>query len=103
MGLLGMTKYNKNFYRAQVDGSLSSARRYVGILNDIVKIESVVDLGCGTGSWLKAFEEGGARRLVGIEGEWGNKENLISEKIEFATKNLNSAACSKKNLIALYL
>jgi len=39
-------------------------------------INSVVDFGCGIGTWLKAFQNCGVNELLGLDGEWCNKELL---------------------------
>jgi ubiquinone/menaquinone biosynthesis C-methylase UbiE len=55
--------YGDGFYRKQMSTSLVSARRYASILNAVFQPQSVVDLGCGRGTWLRAFKEIGAKRL----------------------------------------
>jgi SAM-dependent methyltransferase len=47
-----------------------SPRTILPLLQQLVPFESVVDLGCGTGTWLAAFEAAGIRDVLGVEGEW---------------------------------
>jgi ribosomal protein L11 methylase PrmA len=49
----------------------------------------VVDLGCGRGTWLKAFKEIGATKLVGFDDEWNMQENMIDRPINFKPCELN--------------
>jgi len=44
---------------------------------------SVLDFGCGNGSWLRAFQEKGVEILRGLDGPWNNGEMLLSAGIEF--------------------
>jgi hypothetical protein len=71
--------YGADFYKGLIEGSLRSARVFVQLLMSVVSVESVVDLGCGRGAWLKAFKERGVRRLVGIDGHWNDQSNMIAD------------------------
>jgi len=73
--------YDKNFYDAQSDFSLKSARTVTPIIFDILKPKSVVDFGCGVGTWLIAFEELGVADYLGIDGNYVSEDSLqISPK-----------------------
>ncbi len=52
--------YNKTFYDNQEKGSLNSAKIIVPIVMDIVKPKSVIDVGCGVGTWLSVFKQLGS-------------------------------------------
>ena len=73
--------YDQNFYNSQIDDSLKSAKEYVRYLSDLFNFKSVIDFGCGRGTWLKGFEEVGVNKLVGLDGSWNNQENMLSQKI----------------------
>ena len=64
----------------------------VPIVLDVIpfKIRSVVDFGCGLGTWLRAFKEHGVDRILGLDGEWCNKELLFKNigKSEFLNVDL---------------
>jgi len=81
--------YNQKFYNRQIDGSLKSAKEYIKYLSDLFNFKSVIDFGCGRGTWLKGFEEIGVDKLVGLDGSWNNQENMLSQKIIFKQTNLN--------------
>lgn len=88
-----MTKekiYSDDFYKGQIDDSLKSARLYASHLTNLIDINSVVDFGCGRGAWLKAFHELGASDLVGYDGSWNTKEQMLIEEIKFTPADLNS-------------
>ncbi|WP_342779074.1 class I SAM-dependent methyltransferase [Cereibacter sediminicola] len=50
---------------------------------------SVVDLGCGRGTWLKAFRETGAKRTLGLDGAWNTPGNMVDPAIDFRAVDLN--------------
>lgn len=65
-----MTKYDRKFYTARDSKTSHAARTILKIIFDERDIKSVVDFGCGVGTWLKVAEEYGADHTVGIEGGW---------------------------------
>ena len=65
-----MDRYDHGFYDDLRNTALPSARRIVPMLRDLVQIDSVVDVGCGDGSWLSVFRENGVARILGLDGEW---------------------------------
>jgi SAM-dependent methyltransferase len=60
--------YGPAFFGAQRGGSRRSARRIVPLVIDLVRPRHVVDVGCGTGSWLVAFREHGVEDIWGVDG-----------------------------------
>lgn len=83
------TRYDDAFYKSQMDGSLRSAVRYVDFLSTLYRPSSVVDVGCGRGTWLKAFKDSGAQRVVGYDGAWNDKANMVDPSIDFHSVDLN--------------
>lgn len=81
--------YDTEFYKGQMAGSVRSAFKYVDLLAPLFQPASVVDMGCGRGTWLKAFKERGATRLVGYDGSWNNQANMVDSTIEFRSADLN--------------
>jgi len=63
-----MTVYDCNFYRNQMLGSYRSARVVVPVLQELIPISSVCDVGCGVGTWLSVFRERGVSDILGIDG-----------------------------------
>lgn len=49
--------YGSAFYDAQVTDSLNSAWGVLPLVAEHVKAQSVCDVGCGTGSWLKVWQD----------------------------------------------
>lgn len=63
-------------YEKQRDGSLASARVVVPLLLEAFPARSVVDIGCGVGTWLKAFQENGVDDIMGYDGYYVGRDNL---------------------------
>jgi SAM-dependent methyltransferase len=40
-------------------------------------VNSVVDFGCGLGTWLRAFKENGIPEILGLDGKWCNTQLLF--------------------------
>ncbi len=65
-----------------------SARRIVPIVNGLVHPASVLDVGCGTGSWLAVFQGAGVRDILGIDGPWIDREALEIPADRFIVRDL---------------
>ena len=70
----GHKLYQSDFYENRRASTLHSATTILGILNDLTEIDSAVDFGCGTGTWLSVAKENGASIVQGVEGEWLDKD-----------------------------
>ena len=81
--------YGDSFYKGQIDASYISALKYADLLSPLLNPNSVVDVGCGRGAWLKAFKEKGASKLVGYDGSWNKQDNMIDQSIAFHAVDLN--------------
>lgn len=82
--------YGQEFFAQQVDGSLRSARLYLGHLFARWVPSSVVDIGCGRGAWLAVCAEQGVKRLVGIDGAWISQDMMLDPTIEFRPADLQA-------------
>jgi SAM-dependent methyltransferase len=71
-----LTSYGEAFFVGQKDLSYQSARQVVPIVQEFVPIRSVCDVGCGVGTWLRAFREAGVKDVVGLDGHYVDK-NLL--------------------------
>ena len=76
-------RYDSWFYQRRTNDSFRSAKAVLGILYKFYKPLSVVDIGCGLGSWLAAAESLGSRKLKGYDGGWVAKNKFLSKNIDF--------------------
>src|SRR5947199_5521543 len=62
------------------DNNPDSAKEIVPILFSLFNPKSVIDVGCGTGIFLKCFKDVGVKEIFGIDGKWVDK-NLLFQNI----------------------
>ena len=86
-----MTDYPKQFYDDLKDTASPSAKRIVPLVRALMKVASVIDVGCGTGAWLSAFAADGVRDVFGLEGDWVGQEQLLIEPGKFQRCDLTKA------------
>jgi SAM-dependent methyltransferase len=60
--------YTSGFYAGIVPGARRSADVVVPLLLELVRPRSVIDVGCGIGTWLAAFRRLGVDDLLGVDG-----------------------------------
>jgi SAM-dependent methyltransferase len=83
------THYDSDFYDGQQAGSYSSACEIIPILINLIKPKSVLDIGCGIGTWLSAFKENNVTDVYGIDGDYVDKAMLKIEPEHFMAYDLN--------------
>lgn len=76
--------YDENSYSSR------SAEQIVPILLEIFNPSSVLDVGCGNGSWLRTFKENGINDCLGIDGVHIKKETLEIPFENFRAINLEN-------------
>ncbi len=59
--------YNADFYKTQRDDSLRSAEIIVPLILNVFPVKSVVDIGCGVGTWLSVFRAYGVGSIRGFD------------------------------------
>lgn len=83
-----MFVYSEEFYAGQSGGSVRSARQIVPYVVSLVEPRSVVDVGCGVGTWLSVFREQGVETLLGIDGDYVPREKLYIPADRFLPRDL---------------
>jgi SAM-dependent methyltransferase len=70
-------KYTNDFFKELESNSYKSAKLVLPFVNDILHPKSIIDIGCGTGEWLKVWNEDfKIEDIKGVEGPYINL-NLI--------------------------
>jgi SAM-dependent methyltransferase len=82
--------YSSDFYSGQSGSSFESAMRVLPIVLDVVRPRSVIDVGCGVGTWLAAALQLGVERAIGFEGSWVSREDLKDSRIELVNHDLET-------------
>lgn len=78
-----MTAYNKDFYNSYRAASHLSALIYLDEVFKIVKPNSMLDIGCGVGTWLRAAKELGVKEICGIDGDYVKRDHLEIDPAQF--------------------
>jgi SAM-dependent methyltransferase len=90
--------YDRDFYRSIESGSERAARRVLPLLLDLVEPRSVVDLGCGDGSWLSVCRELGVDDVRGLDGPWVDPAGLKIPADRFQAVDLTGPGTSFADL-----
>jgi SAM-dependent methyltransferase len=83
-------KYSRGFFKDQQGESASSAQVVVPLIQEYIAAKSVVDVGCGIGTWLVEFQKRGVSDILGIDGEWVSAEQRKIPKEAFQAADLRS-------------
>jgi SAM-dependent methyltransferase len=82
------TAYSEAFFAQQRDVSRRSASVVVPMVLDLVGPRSVVDVGCGVGTWLSVVVENGISDVLGLDGEYVNRDRLLIPADRFLARDL---------------
>jgi SAM-dependent methyltransferase len=85
---MGMVHYTDEFYRGRNAGAARSASVLARQLVELTSAHSVVDIGCGTGTWLREFKALGVTRILGLDGPWVTPDLLQISSSEFRSIDL---------------
>jgi SAM-dependent methyltransferase len=80
--------YPGRFFDLHRDGSQRSAREVIPVVRQFVQPDSVVDVGCGIGTWLSEFKNAGITDCLGIDGGYVDREQLLIEPERFQAHDL---------------
>jgi SAM-dependent methyltransferase len=81
--------YKEKSYKSRDPETRYSAEAIVPLVLTAVQASSVIDVGCGVGTWLSVFQEHGVKDVLGIEGRWVPKEHLVIPEDLFMNHDLN--------------
>lgn len=86
-----MAFYSERFYAGIGPGSRSSAQVVLPIVFGLLAPSRVADIGCGSGTWLAACRELGARRILGVDGDWVSGSVLQIPAEDFRAADLRQS------------
>ena len=82
--------YQDNFFGFHSDDSFNSAKEVIPVVLQFIKPASVIDIGCGAGNWLYVWKQLGVTDLLGVDGSYVKAEDLIIDKNNFVSANLDN-------------
>ena len=65
-----MHRYGSDFQTMAAVGSAAAARRIVALVQTVLPVSSVLDVGCARGTWLRIWSEAGCENVVGVDGPY---------------------------------
>ncbi len=81
-------RYDSTFMAYTAAGSRRSADLIVRLLLNEIPIKSVLDVGCATGTWLRAWSEAGVSNIHGIDGDYVDTSQLEIARQHFTPADL---------------
>lgn len=84
----GNTKYTTSYYHQHLSGSANSAHMMLQTLFKYFKPASVLDVGCGHGTWLQAVSESGITDFLGLDGHYVDQDALLIDQSKFQSVDL---------------
>lgn len=88
---MSLYQYGNDFFAYQQFGSLASARTVVPIVLSKLKPLSILDVGCGAGAWVAAYDEAGASHVAGVDGAYVRPEQLLFDAARFQVADVASS------------
>jgi SAM-dependent methyltransferase len=83
-----MSLYDAAFYRYQNRNSRHSAQVVCDIILRWIDVKSVTDFGCGQGVWLSEWKAVGALDVIGLDGDYVDRDELLITMQEFRGTDL---------------
>jgi SAM-dependent methyltransferase len=83
-----MSGYTEQWFQRRQAGARRSADIIVPLLLDATGATSVIDVGCGTGSWLATVRERGVTDILGIDGDYVDRDALEFPQPHFLPADL---------------
>src|SRR5712692_4458031 len=91
-----MQPYTSDYYRSHRDGARQSARVLVPMVLRYIPARSVIDVGCGQGTWLAVFREHGAEDVWGVDGDHVDRGQLEIPAAQFQAADLTRPLTLKR-------
>jgi len=91
-----LADYNKDFYQYQMAGSLRSAEIIIPMVLDLVAAKSVIDIGCGVGTWLSVYQKLGVSNIAGVDGSYVDRNLLLIDNEHFEAHDLSKPLITGK-------
>lgn len=81
--------YKDKFYSERDERTRAAASRIIAIIRSVHPFTSIIDVGCGVGTWLSAALDQGATRAVGIEGPWLSDSHVPDDRLTIHRQDLS--------------
>jgi 2-polyprenyl-3-methyl-5-hydroxy-6-metoxy-1,4-benzoquinol methylase len=82
--------YTYKYFEELSKGSLQSAKEIIPLILNYISPKSVIDVGCGTGTWLSVWQQHGVNDILGIDGNYIDKTHLMINVDQFLGADLET-------------
>ncbi len=87
--------YGPRYHDEKTAPARRAADRILPIVFSALNVASMVDVGCGPGSWLVAARDLGVQTVMGVEGDWAKHwyrgDRAIPDDVQIVYSNLEDA------------
>jgi len=83
-------KYTQKFYDKYFEGSYSSAKEVINFISDFLTPKTIIDFGCGAGTWLMASKEILSSKILGIDQHKYSEIRMYIDEEEYISLDLTS-------------
>lgn len=80
--------YDKAFFDSQSDGAQASAAAVVPLVKRLLSPNSVLDVGCGPGTWVARWITEGVTDAIGVDGDYVDRSSLRIPAGQFVAADL---------------
>jgi hypothetical protein len=82
--------YTTEYFEEISKNSLRSAKEIVPLIFNYFTPKSVIDIGCGIGAWLSVWQQHGVNDILGIDGNYIDREQLLINADNFLAVELET-------------
>lgn len=81
--------YDERFYRYIQQGAMRSAQIVAPLVIEHLKIQSILDVGCGAGAWLSEYNKLGIPIYLGVDGLYVKPDTLLIPSAAFRAADIS--------------
>ena len=81
-------RYGESFFSYTTVQGMAAARTIVPLVQEVLRVRTVVDFGCAEGAWLRVWKDQGAAEVLGVEGPYVDPDRLLVERRELLVRDL---------------
>ena len=85
----GLHEYTEEFFEYIERGSIASAKRFSSFLAPLLGVNSILDVGCGRGAWLREWRNAGVAITQGVDGPYVRQQSLLIPVEDFTAIDLS--------------
>lgn len=82
--------YVDNFFNYHLQESTRSAQEIIPLILKYINPRSMIDVGCGVGTWLAVWKKMGVSEILGVDGSYVKQEDLLISPSEFIAADLDN-------------